>query len=206
VHGDPTFMVMENLKRQFEQIVGTDITSAPFPSTGCAKKPAQRRAQAQPLRPDRGGPALDRRVRDKGVIVPLDDVMDVDRLDPAISTPPAGAPRIGAACPMACPARPRPSFCSTARTGSREGLEPPRRRRCDRGGQHFHDPRSGRYGVAWNAARGTALGHTFMMTCADFGQPILDLPERPAAMTPTGSPAGPIADDQHAGRWRRRNT
>jgi multiple sugar transport system substrate-binding protein len=32
------------------------------------------------------------------------------------------------------------------------------------------------YGIAWNAARGTALGHTFMMTCADFGQPILDLP------------------------------
>ena len=25
VHGDPTFMVMETLKRQFEQIVGTDI-------------------------------------------------------------------------------------------------------------------------------------------------------------------------------------
>jgi hypothetical protein len=38
VHGDPTFMVMDNLKRQFEQIVGTDITSAPFPSTGCARR------------------------------------------------------------------------------------------------------------------------------------------------------------------------
>jgi hypothetical protein len=37
-------------------------------------------------------------------------------------------------------------------------------------------PAAGRYGVAWNAARGTALGHTFMMTCADFGQPIIDLP------------------------------
>jgi multiple sugar transport system substrate-binding protein len=31
--------------------------------------------------------------------------------------------------------------------------------------------------VAWNAARGTALGHTFMMTCAAFGQPIIELPE-----------------------------
>jgi multiple sugar transport system substrate-binding protein len=30
VHGDPTFMVMENLKRQFEQIVGTDISQRAF--------------------------------------------------------------------------------------------------------------------------------------------------------------------------------
>jgi multiple sugar transport system substrate-binding protein len=30
VHGDPTFMVMENLKRQFEQIVGTDIHQRAF--------------------------------------------------------------------------------------------------------------------------------------------------------------------------------
>jgi multiple sugar transport system substrate-binding protein len=32
------------------------------------------------------------------------------------------------------------------------------------------------YGIAWNAARGTALGHTFMMTMADFGQPVIDIP------------------------------
>jgi multiple sugar transport system substrate-binding protein len=43
--------------------------------------------------------------------------------------------------------------------------------------RHFHNPRRGRYGVAWNAARGTALGHTFMMTCAAFGQPIIDIPK-----------------------------
>nr|WP_272212746.1 extracellular solute-binding protein [Marinicella sp. W31]MDC2878661.1 extracellular solute-binding protein [Marinicella sp. W31] len=41
----------------------------------------------------------------------------------------------------------------------------------------LHDPRMGVYGIAWNAARGTALGHTFMMACADFGQPIINLDE-----------------------------
>ena len=30
VHGDPTFMVMEGLKRQFEQIVGTTIHQRAF--------------------------------------------------------------------------------------------------------------------------------------------------------------------------------
>ena len=42
VHGDPTFMVMETLKRQFEQIVGTDIhqrafsNRPPAPGNPCA--------------------------------------------------------------------------------------------------------------------------------------------------------------------------
>ena len=43
--------------------------------------------------------------------------------------------------------------------------------------QALHDPAQGRYGIAWNAARGTALGHTVLMTLADFGQPVLDLPK-----------------------------
>jgi multiple sugar transport system substrate-binding protein len=60
---------------------------------------------------------------------------------------------------------------------AREGLAPPvTTDDVIAAARHFHDPRNGRYGVAWNAARGTALGHTFMMTCAAFGQPIIDLP------------------------------
>jgi multiple sugar transport system substrate-binding protein len=57
------------------------------------------------------------------------------------------------------------------------GLTPPRTttdllacaRALHRPGRDFH-------GIAWNAARGTALGHTFIMTCADFGQPIVSMP------------------------------
>jgi multiple sugar transport system substrate-binding protein len=61
---------------------------------------------------------------------------------------------------------------------AREGLTPPATHdEVIAAARHFHDSRAGRYGVAWNAARGTALGHTFMMTCAAFGQPIIDLPE-----------------------------
>jgi multiple sugar transport system substrate-binding protein len=66
---------------------------------------------------------------------------------------------------MACPARPRRSCCSTARTLRRrpagaaattDDVIKLRQNRCM--------TRQGRYGIAWNAARGTALGHTFMMT------------------------------------------
>jgi multiple sugar transport system substrate-binding protein len=43
--------------------------------------------------------------------------------------------------------------------------------------RRMHEPQRGRYGIAWNAARGTALGHTFLMALADFGQPVFDLGE-----------------------------
>ena len=57
------------------------------------------------------------------------------------------------------------------------GLEPPAT--TDdllRAASALHNPRRGQYGIAWNAARGTALGHTVLMAMADFGQPVLDLP------------------------------
>jgi multiple sugar transport system substrate-binding protein len=58
------------------------------------------------------------------------------------------------------------------------GLEPPNTaEQVIASARHFHNPQQGRYGVAWNAARGTALGHTFMMTCAAFGQPVIAIPE-----------------------------
>ncbi len=42
--------------------------------------------------------------------------------------------------------------------------------------RRLHAPMSGRYGIAWNAARGTPLGHSFLMIMgASFGQPIINL-------------------------------
>ena len=39
----------------------------------------------------------------------------------------------------------------------------------------LHNPNKGINGIAWNAASGTPLGHTFCMVMAAFGQPIIDL-------------------------------
>jgi len=59
------------------------------------------------------------------------------------------------------------------------GLEPPASTDALlRAAEALHAPARGRHGIAWNAARGTALGHTVLMTFADFGQPILDLAPR----------------------------
>ncbi|MBU2359212.1 MAG: extracellular solute-binding protein, partial [Alphaproteobacteria bacterium] len=39
----------------------------------------------------------------------------------------------------------------------------------------LHNPNKGLSGIAWNAASGTPLGHTFCMVMAAFGQPIINL-------------------------------
>ncbi len=94
---------------------------------------------------------------------------------------------------MACPARRRRnSFFYRTDLFADAGLEPPTSTDAVlTAAQALHEPTHGRYGIAWNAARGTALGHTFLMTCADFGQPILDL--APIA-------GGFDTDDLHEGR------
>lgn len=44
--------------------------------------------------------------------------------------------------------------------------------------RELHSPGEGVSGIAWNGARGTPVGTTFMMLMADFGQPVLNLPHR----------------------------
>jgi multiple sugar transport system substrate-binding protein len=102
---------------------------------------------------------------------PLDEVMDIDGSIRPISTPPAGARALGRRALWRA-GQTTPELLFYPQGLVRRGrLEPPATTDDVLARRHFHDPR-GRYGVAWNAARGTALGHTFMMTCADFGQPI----------------------------------
>jgi multiple sugar transport system substrate-binding protein len=45
--------------------------------------------------------------------------------------------------------------------------------------RRLHDPNRGLYGLAWNGARGTPLGHSFIMIMGAFGRPVLNL--RPTA-------------------------
>lgn len=45
--------------------------------------------------------------------------------------------------------------------------------------RRLHDPDRGLYGLAWNGARGTPLGHSFIMIMGAFGRPVLNL--RPTA-------------------------
>ncbi|MBM1221334.1 extracellular solute-binding protein [Ponticoccus sp. SC2-23] len=179
VHGDPTFMVMEALKRQFEQIVGTDIHQRAF-SIDRLREEALRNAGRSRSRYDLIAvdlPWLGEFV-EKGVIQPLTDVMDVSRLDPSDFHTAGWRAAHWGGTPYGVPSQTTPELMFYRKDWfADEGLEPPTTTDAViEAARHFHEPRHGRFGVAWNAARGTALGHTFMMTCAAFGQPIIDIP------------------------------
>jgi multiple sugar transport system substrate-binding protein len=180
VHGDPTFMVMGNLKRQFEQIVGTDIHQRAF-SIDRLRQEALRNAERKQSAYDLIAvdlPWLGEFVT-RGVISPLPEVMDTERLDPGDFHTAGWRAVHWDGVPYGVPSQTTPELMFYRKDWFAEaGLAPPvTSEDVIAAAAHFHDPRSGRYGVAWNAARGTALGHTFIMTCAAFGQPIIDLPK-----------------------------
>lgn len=179
VHGDPTFMVMVNLKRQFEQVIGAPIHQRAF-SIDWLREEALRNARRPASRYDIIAvdlPWIGEFV-EKGVIMPLDAALDIDRLDPAdFHTAGWKAAHWGGRA-YGVPAQTTPELLFYRRDlFSEAGLTPPATtQELLRAAEALHDPRRRRYGIAWNAARGTALGHTVLMTMADFGQPALDLP------------------------------
>lgn len=179
VHGDPTFMVMENLKRQFEQVIGTQIHQRAF-SIDRLREEALRNAERRASRYDIiavdlpwiGGFA------ERGILMPLDEAMDLARLDPADFHTAGWKAAHWDGRPYGVPAQTTPELLFYRRDLFAEaGLEPPATTaQLLTTAERLHEPQRGRYGIAWNAARGTALGHTVLMAMADFGQPVLDLP------------------------------
>lgn len=179
VHGDPTFMVMENLKRQFEHVIGTQIHQRAF-SIDRLREEALRNAERHNSRYDIV--ALDLpwvgEFAEKGVLMPLDEAMDIARLDPADFHTAGWKAAHWGGRPFGVPAQTTPELLFYRKDLFAEhGLEPPAT--TDdllKAAAALHKPQRGRHGIAWNAARGTALGHTVLTTMADFGQPVLDLP------------------------------
>ncbi|GAB5374202.1 MAG: hypothetical protein AcusKO_06640 [Acuticoccus sp.] len=195
VHADPTFMVMGNLKRRFENVVGTTITQRAF-SIDRLRLEALRNAERKVSRYDVIAldlPWLGEFVA-RGVLLPLAAALDVERLDPADFHPAGWQAACWGGVPYGVPNQTTPELLFYRRDLFAEaGLGEPRT--TDdvlAAAAHFHNPGRGRYGIAWNAARGTALGHTFMMVCAAFGQPVLDL--RPIA---GGFDATAVASTRH---------
>jgi multiple sugar transport system substrate-binding protein len=179
VHGDPTFMVMDNLKRQFEQVIGTPISQRAF-SIDRLRDEGLRNAERGTSRYDIVAVDLPwiGEFAEKGILMPLDEAMDLSRLDPAdFHTAGWKATHWGGRA-YGVPAQTTPELLFYRKdVFARAGIEPPAT--TDdllAAARKLHVPDRGFYGIAWNAARGTALGHTVLMTMADFGQPVLDLP------------------------------
>ncbi|WP_216641172.1 extracellular solute-binding protein [Oceaniglobus roseus] len=180
VHGDPTFMVMENLKRQFEQVIGTKINQRAF-SIDRLREETLRNAARPASRYDLIAVDLPwiGEFAERNILLPLDSVMDISRLDPADFHTAGWRAAHWGGHPYGVPSQTTPELLFYRRDWFAEaGLEPPATTdQLLSAAKALSDPRHGRYGIAWNAARGTALGHTFMMTCADFGQPIIEMPK-----------------------------
>ncbi|WP_152449865.1 MULTISPECIES: ABC transporter substrate-binding protein [unclassified Roseivivax] len=179
VHGDPTFMVMENLKRQFEQVIGTEISQRAF-SIDRLRDEALRNAERPASRYDIIAVDLPwiGEFAEQNVLMPIDEAMDLTRVDPAdFHTAGWQAAHWGGRA-YGVPAQTTPELLFYRRDMfAKAGLEPPTTTDALlEAARHLHEPRRRRYGIAWNAARGTALGHTVLMTLADFGQPVLNLP------------------------------
>jgi multiple sugar transport system substrate-binding protein len=178
VHSDPTFLVMENLKRQFEQIIGTNISQRAF-SIDRLRAEALRNAERRVSKYDIIAVDLPwiGEFAEKGVLEPLDACLDRGRLDPPDFHTAGWMAAHWGGRPYGVPSQTTPELLFY-RTDlfAEAGFEPPHTTAAllD-AARHFHAPQQGRYGIAWNAARGTALGHQFLMTCADFGQPIVKL-------------------------------
>ncbi len=180
VHGDPTFMVMDNLKRQFEQIIGTTISQRAF-SIDRLRTEALRNAERRSSKYDIIAVDLPwiGEFAEKGVLMPLDACLETDRLDPPDFHTAGWMAAHWGGRPYGVPSQTTPELLFYRKDLFAEaGLEAPDTTdKLIKAARHFHDPQHGQYGIAWNAARGTALGHQFLMTCADFGQPIINLDE-----------------------------
>jgi multiple sugar transport system substrate-binding protein len=178
VHGDPTFMVMDNLKRQFEQTIGTQIHQRAF-SIDRLREETMRNASRNASNYDIiavdlpwvGGFA------ENNVLMPLDKVMDIARVDPSDFHTAGWEAAHWNGRAYGIPAQTTPELLFYRKDFfAQAGLEPPTTTMSLlKAAKALHDPQRGRHGIAWNAARGTALGHTVLMTLADFGQPILNL-------------------------------
>jgi multiple sugar transport system substrate-binding protein len=196
VHGDPTFMVMDQLKRQFEQAVGTEIHQRAF-SIDRLRQEIIKNSERKVSRYDIIAfdlPWLGQLVEDN-VLLPLNAAMDINRLDPAdFHTAGWKATHWGGEA-YGVPAQTTPELLFYRKDLFAEaGLEPPvTTTDVIKAAKALHDPAHGRYGIAWNAARGTALGHTFLMTLSDFGQPVIDIPPNAGGFD-TGN--------LHRGGWR----
>lgn len=180
-HADPTFMAMHNLKRQLESIFGLQIRNSARPIDDLLDdildNAALTRSRYDIVACDL--PWFGDLASQK-VLTPLDRLIARDRYDLSDFHSMAVISSSYQGRQYGLPVQTTPELlCYRKDRLDTAGLEPPATTEAlVRAARRLHDPAKGRYGIAWNAARGTPLGHTFSFLMAKFGQPIVNLPGR----------------------------
>lgn len=178
IHADPTFMAMHNLKQQLESIFGLEIHNRAR-SIDRLLEEILDNARRATSRYDLVACDLPwfGELASKGVLMPLDPLIERDRLDLSDFHPVATQSARHAGRQYGIPLQTTPELlCYRKDLLEQAKIEPPTTSEAlIEVARRLHDPAKGRYGIAWNAARGTPLGHTFSFLMAKFGQPIVNL-------------------------------
>jgi len=178
VHADPTFMAMESLKRQLEQGFGVSIQNRAL-SIDRLRLEGLKNAEARQSRYDIIAVDLPwiGEFAKKGVLAPLDELIAAERLHVSDFHPAGWEGCSFASRQWAVPIQTTPEiFFYRQDIFVEAGLEPPLTTAAVLdAARRLHRPQQGMRGIAWNAARGTPMGHTFLMVMSAFGRPVLNL-------------------------------
>ena len=179
VHADPTFMAMESLKRQFEQYFGVDLrvraVSIDRLRAECLENARLSKSRYDIVACDLpwiGEFAV------KDVMRPLDGLIAARDINIADFHPAGWKASCYRGRPYGFPIHTTPELLFYRKDLFAEhGIAPPETTdELLAAAKLLHRPhRTGIRGIAWNAARGTPMGHTFIMILAAFGRAILNL-------------------------------
>ena len=177
-HADPTFMAMNALKRQFQTIFGVGVRGRALSIDRLREEILDNR-ERRISRYDIIASDLPwfGELAARGALLPLDGLMEYVDFDTDDFHPAAMASARYRGEQYGIPVQTTPELL-VYRTDMflEAGLsEPSTTEATLAAARHFHDPIRNRYGIAWNAGRGTPLGHTFLMVMGAFGRPIIDL-------------------------------
>ncbi|MGP9768734.1 ABC transporter substrate-binding protein [Halomonas sp. AOP13-D3-9] len=178
-HADPTFMAMHNLKRQLESIFGLEIRNKAKSIDNLLDEILDN-ARLAKSRYDVVACDLPwfGELAASGVLMPLEALIKRDDYDLSDFHPMAIQSSRYAGSQYGIPVQTTPELlCYRQDIFEAAQLTPPTTTEAlVKVARQLHNPAKGRYGIAWNAARGTPLGHTFSFLMAKFGQPLLNLP------------------------------
>ena len=178
-HADPTFMAMHLLKKRFQSMFGVRINSNAL-SIDRLREEILRNAQLPNSRYDIVACDLPwfGEMAKAGHLMPVDQLIEDSLFDVSDFHSEALASARFAGCQYGLPVQTTPELLVYRRdVFDALDIEPPRTiEQTVEAARRIHDPFiDGMAGIAWNAARGTPLGHTFLFVMGAFGQPVLNL-------------------------------
>lgn len=179
VHADPTFMAMHVLKKQLETLFGVGIKSRALSIDRLRDEILTNAGQA---RSNYDIIACDLpwfgELAAAGHLLPVDDMVTSSNLDVSDFHPQALASARYNGKQYGLPVQTTPELLVYRRdVFESHGISAPRTIADTlNAARKIHQPFSDDMaGIAWNAARGTPLGHSFLFVMAAFGQPVINL-------------------------------